>query len=133
VMPLLFVDRPSADRGPRALRVSVAIAGALYVGLSLASLWLVVGGVRMPGLGFYLVLEALGSVPAAIAAAQAARSLRGPRTPPPEPLYQPPWAGAYRTRPVVPPEPPPPRPAPPPRPSRGPIGHALVSTAFAVG
>ena len=133
VLPLLFFEHPSAVRGGRAPQAAVAIASAVYLGLSLASLWLVLAGVRMPGLGFYLVLESIGAVPAAATAARAARFLRGPRVPPPEPLFQPPWAGAYRTRPTVPPEPSVPAPAPPPRPSRGPVGFALLSTAFAIG
>jgi hypothetical protein len=130
VLPLVFIGPPSAGRGGRALQAGAVTLGTLYLGVSLASLVLVLAGVRMPGLAFYLVLEAIGAVPVALVTAQAARFLRGPGKPPPEPLFQPPWAGAYRTRPFVSPAPQPPA-ARPPRPDRGPLGHAFLCTVLA--
>jgi len=138
-MPLLFpgpvVPRPPGQ-GSRAWPLVVALASAVYLGLAVGSLALVARGVRMHGLAFYLAAESAGAGVASISLGQAMRCLIGPRRAPPEPLYQAPWAGAYRTRPVVPPEPPPlpaeaaPTRAPAPPPYRE-VGYALLSTMFA--
>jgi hypothetical protein len=132
ILPLLFVGvagRPRRRRSGRVLQAAVASAGVLYLGLSLDSVLLVLGGVRMFGVVYLLALEALGAAPAAVVALGAVRVVLRPRRPPPEPLFQRPWAGAYRTRPTVPREPAP----PPARPRRHPVGHLLASTALAVG
>ncbi len=51
----------------------------------------------------------------------------------PRPLWEAPWAGAYRTRPVLPPQPPAPAPPAPHRPTsvrRQALGHGLIAAAF---
>jgi hypothetical protein len=129
LVPLLFLEpRPGSRTGHAIL----AIAAGLYLGTSAVSVGLVLRGLQMPGLMLYLVLEAVGAVAATPLLAQAVQGLEWPRPPDPEPFYRRPWAGAYRTRPAVPPVPPP---APPPAPPRSrephsPVGFALLSMAF---
>jgi hypothetical protein len=131
VFALIFLEPLADTPRPRPGSLAVTLAASLYVGQTLASFALVAAGVRMPGLTFYLVLASPGSLLAASILARAVRSLSPSRPPAPPPLYAPPWAGAYRTRPGVPPAPVP-RPVPaPPSPRRDAIGLALLSTAFA--
>lgn len=133
LIPLLFLE-PRGVLG-RAGHAILAVAAGLYLGTSLVSVVLVLRGVEMPGLGLYLVLEAIGAVAAAPLFIHAMRGLSWPRPPDPDPLYQQPWAGAYRTRPAVPPAPPPPPPPPPAKAEapHSPVGFALLSMAFVAG
>jgi hypothetical protein len=143
-LPLLLVSPPTTTCGAggipptvdggrplraRLAQASVALASAFYLVLAVGSLVLVARGSRGHGLASLLVLQSMGAAAAGVALSAAVRFLAGVR-PRVEPLYQRPWAGAYRTRPTIPREPAPRAPPAPPSPRREALGHGVLSLAF---
>jgi hypothetical protein len=142
-LPFCYADEagpatplPLAERGARRREALHAAAALVYLGLAAAVLVLAARGEGPRDLGFFVYTPAVGAVPVGRMLWRAARMLRRPPPPAPEP----PFVGAYRTRPAGPPAPDPPvAPLPPPRELRAPrdprlgvLGMALVSLAFVV-
>jgi hypothetical protein len=123
---------PADRRGARVREAISAGAAVLYISLTLAVLALAAFGVSPKDRAFLISAPAIGCIPVGVDLLRAARRLRRPRPPAPEP----PFTGHYRIRPPAPLAPDPPVPPLPPPPARpvwiGPLGMALTSAAFVV-
>lgn len=76
--PLVFIHPP--ERAPRPALGVLAAAAAIYLGLTLASFYVLLDDHPVPAAGFFLLLEVPGSI-VALAALSRARRLLWPKEP----------------------------------------------------
>ncbi|APR80647.1 Hypothetical protein A7982_05994 [Minicystis rosea] len=145
VLPILFLGTPelrvdgTGERLPdhanvRAGQGLLVVACIMYLGLTAFAIFPIATGAWRSRFTLYLLFAGVGSVAVAVALARAVRFLCRPHRPPPERPFEPPWVGAYRTRPAIAetPEPPAPRPSPLRDPRLQALGHVLLSLLFVV-